>query len=187
MATTRNENANDQLSRAAEAARDTGRESVRLASENTQRWTDQAVQFFGLGGESGQELARQSTQNLNAVTQASTVLARGFRDVSHECLQVMQEQLQRNVDGFTAVLRCRSVQEVVAAQSEFVRNNLEQTIEGTRRLAEVSTRVANETLRPLASTLSGVLALALHRRPGRCIWALGVNQDPVQQLWTGSF
>ena len=142
---TRNENASEQVSRAGDAAR----ESVRIVSENTQRVADQAVQFFGFGGESGQELARQSTQNLQAVIQATTVLTRGFRDVSQECLQVMQEQLQRNVDGFTALLRCRSVPEVVAAQSEFVRNSLEQTVEGTRRLAEVSTRVANEASQTL--------------------------------------
>jgi len=95
-------------------------------------------------------LTRQAAQNLQAVTQTSTVLARGFQDVSRECLGVMQEQLQRNLDGFTALLRCRSVQDLVAAQSEFARNNLEQTVEGTRRLAEVSTRVANEASQALS-------------------------------------
>ena len=142
---TRNENASDQGSRAADAAR----ESVRVATESTQRLPDQAARLFGFGGETGQELARQSTQNLEAVTQTSTVLARGFQDVSQECLRVMQEQLQRSLDGFTALLGCRSVQDVVAAQSEFVRNSLEQAVEGTRRLAELSTRVANEASQTL--------------------------------------
>ena len=126
MATNQNENAKDQLSRAAEAARDTAREGVRGAAESTERIADQVVQLFGFGGERGQELAQQSTQNLQAVTQTSTVLARGFQEVSQEGFRVMQEQLQRNLDGFTALLRCRSVQDVVAAQSEFARTSLEQ-------------------------------------------------------------
>ena len=150
MATNQNENAKDQVSRAAEAVRDAGREGVRAAAESTERLTDQVVQLFGFSGERGEELTRQSTQNIQAVTQASTVLARGFQDVSQEYLGVMQEQLQRNLDGFTALLRCRSVQDVVAAQSEFARNSLEQTVEGTRRLAEVSTRVANEASQTLS-------------------------------------
>ena len=33
---------------------------------------------------------------------------------------------------------------MMAAQSTIMRHNLEQTIEGTRRIAEVATRVANE-------------------------------------------
>ncbi len=145
---TRNETA-DQLSRAAEAAHDAGREGVRATAGGTQRLVDQAAQLFGFGGERGQELTRQTTQNIQAVTQTSTVLVRGLQEVSQEGLRVMQEQLQRNIDGFNALLRCRSVQDVVAAQSEFVRNSLEQTVEGTRRLAEVSTRVADEASQAL--------------------------------------
>ena len=96
-------------------------------------------------------MAHQSTQNIEAVTQTSTVLVRGFQDVSQEYLNVVREQLQRNMDGITALLRCRSVQDVMAAHSEFLRTSLESTVEGTRRLAEASTRVANEASQTLAT------------------------------------
>ena len=147
MATTRNETASDQISRAADAVRD----SVRGTTESTDQLADQVTQLFGFGGDRGQEVTRQATQNIEAVTHTSTVLVRGFRDVSHECLDVLREQLQRNVDGITALLRCRSVPDVMAAQSEFWRTSLESTVEGTRRLAEVSTRVADEASRTLAT------------------------------------
>ncbi len=147
MATNRNETAGDQVSRAADAVR----ESVHGATDTTERLADQVVQLFGFSGDRGQELTRQSTQNMQAVTQTSTVLVRGFQDVSQECLNVLREQLQRNVDGVTALLRCRSVQDVMAAQSEFLRTSLESTVEGTRWLAEVSTRLANEASQTLAT------------------------------------
>ena len=145
MAMNRNESASDQVFRAADAVR----ESVHGATESTERLADQVVQLFGFSGDRGQELTRQSTQNIQAVTQTSTVLVRGFQDVSQECLTVLREQLQRNVDGVAALLRCRSVQDVMAAQSELLRTSLESTVEGTRRLAEVSTRVANEASQTL--------------------------------------
>jgi phasin family protein len=147
MATNRNENASDQVSRAADAVR----ESVQGATASTERLAEQVTQLFGFGGERGQELTRQSTQNMQAVTQTSTVLARGFQDVSQEYLNALREQLQRHADGVAALLRCRSVQDVIAAQSEFLRTSLESTVEGTRRLAEVSTRVANEASQTLAT------------------------------------
>ena len=82
MATNQNENAKDQVSRAADAARDTAREGIRVASESTQSLADQAVQLFGFSGARAQELTQQSTQNLEAVAQTSTVLVQGFQEVS---------------------------------------------------------------------------------------------------------
>ena len=56
----------------------------------------------------------------------------------------MQENLQKNLDGFNALARCRSVPDFLAVQSDLIRKNLEQTIQGTRRIAEVSARMADE-------------------------------------------
>ena len=59
-------------------------------------------------------------------------------------LHIMQESLQRNLDGFNALARCRSVPDFMAVQSDLIRMNLEQTVQGTRRVAEVTTRMADE-------------------------------------------
>jgi phasin family protein len=147
MASNRNENTNEQISRAADA----GREGVRVASETGQRLTEQVVQLFGFAGERGQELTRQSSQNLEVVTETSAVLARGFQDISREWIGLMQEGMQKSLENFAALSRCRSVQDVMALQSEFARNSLEQTVEGTRRISELSTRVAGEASQTLTT------------------------------------
>ena len=43
----------------------------------------------------------------------------------------------------------RSVQDLVAAQSELVRDNLQQLLDATRRIAEVSLRFAEEATRTI--------------------------------------
>jgi phasin family protein len=78
------------------------------------------------------------------MTQASTMLTRGVQDLSREWFSLTQERLQRNVEDFGVLARCQSLPDVMAAQSNIMRRNLEQTIEGTRRIAEVATRVADE-------------------------------------------
>ena len=55
----------------------------------------------------------------------------------------MQES-RRTSDGFNALAPCRSVPDFMAVQSGVIRDNLEQTIQSTRQIAEVSTRGANE-------------------------------------------
>ena len=78
------------------------------------------------------------------MTQASTMLTRGVQDLSREWFSLTQERLQKNLDDFGVLARCRSLPDFMAARSNIMRHNLEQTIEGTRRIAEVATRVANE-------------------------------------------
>ncbi len=84
-------------------------------------------------------------------TQASAVLTRGVQDLSREWFSLTQERLQKNLEDFGALARCRSLPDVMAAQSNLVRDNLEQTIESTRRIAEVATRVANEASQALTA------------------------------------
>jgi phasin family protein len=127
-----------------EETQDAMRSGLNSTSENTRRFTDQVTQAYGITGEGREKITRQGAQSLEMVTQASTMLTRGVQDLSREWFSLTQERLQKNVDDFGVLARCQSLPDVMAAQSTIMRHNLEQTIEGTRRIAEVATRVANE-------------------------------------------
>jgi len=49
-----------------------------------------------------------------------------------------------NVDSLNRLAGCRSVQDVVAVQSELVRDTLWQVIDANKRVAELSLRIASE-------------------------------------------
>ena len=84
--------------------------------------SDQFTQVLGFNGPQAEELARRSSQNLQAVSQASTVLARGAQEVSHEVLGLVQDRLQKNVDAVSRMAGVRSVQDFVAVQSDLARD-----------------------------------------------------------------
>jgi hypothetical protein len=132
-------------------SQDAMRSGLNSASANAQRFTDQVSQAYGITGEGREELTRQGAQNLEMVAQASAVLTRGIQDLSREWFSLAQERLQKNLDDFGALTRCRSIPDVMAAQSTLKRDNLEQTIKSTRQIAEVATRVANEASQTLAA------------------------------------
>jgi len=127
-----------------EETQDAMRSGLNSVSENTRRFTDQVTQAYGITGEGREELTRQGAQSLEMMTQASTMLTRGVQDLSREWFSLTQERLQKNLDDFGVLARCRSLPDIMAAQGTIMRHNLEQTIEGTRRIAEGATRVANE-------------------------------------------
>jgi phasin family protein len=135
--------------RVASTVRDAVQTGLGTASEIAQRSTDQALQIFSFSGRDTRDLADQASRNLQAIAQSGTILARGVQDVSQQWMSMTQDRLQKNLDGFNALTRCRSVPDAVAVQSSLVRNNLEQMLENGRRLAELSIRIAEEASRTI--------------------------------------
>ena len=139
----------DLARRGAETARDSLQSGVNLATESFQRINDQFTKAWGFSGPQAEELARRSSQNIQAVSQASSVLIKGAQEVSREWFGFAQERVQKNMDGLNRLLGCRSVQDFVATQSDLARDNLQQAIDTNKRVAEVSVRVAEEAARSI--------------------------------------
>jgi hypothetical protein len=123
----------------------------------------QAVRTAQGGATSGlTEIGHLSADQLEAMAQASmvwaragTVVARGLLEISREWSSLAQDRWQRNLEGMRAVVRSGSVQDLFAMQSGLARDNLLQAIDNSRRIAELSVRVAAEatqTIKDEAST-----------------------------------
>jgi phasin family protein len=134
----------DVARRSTETARDALQASLNTAAQSFRRMTDQFTQVLGFSGPQAEELARRSSENVQAVTQASTVLARGTQEVSQEVFGLVQDRLAKNIDAVSRIAGVRSVQALVTAQSDLMRDNLQLVIDTNRRIAELSVRIADE-------------------------------------------
>jgi hypothetical protein len=132
---------------AATAAQEVVRSGVSTAADVVQRTTDQVTQTFDAARQRTQHLTERATQNLQAVAQSSAILARGAQDASGECLAMVQERMQKNLDGVNALVRCRTLPEFLAVQSSLIRENLELSLTNSRRIAELSARVTDNATR----------------------------------------
>src|SRR4051812_41303232 len=74
----------DLARRGVETARENMEAGLNTATQTFQRVTDQFTKVLGFSGPHAEELARRSSENIQAVTQPSTVLARGAQEVSQE-------------------------------------------------------------------------------------------------------
>ncbi|WP_262265711.1 phasin family protein [Microvirga yunnanensis] len=112
-------------------------------SELARYSTGQSLQPGGRPDGGALGLSEEAAHNLRAVAQSSTTLAHGLQDVSREVVARTQQRLQRNLEGLQALARCRSMTEIFEVQSSLLRDNLEQTIENNRRLAELTLQMAD--------------------------------------------
>jgi phasin family protein len=147
--------------------------ALNTAGQSFQRATDQITRAIGFGGPQFEEMARQSSQNVEAMTQANTVLVRGAQDISREWLELAQSRLQRNLDGFNALSRSRSLQEFAAAHTDLVRDNMQQVIDTSRRVADVSVRVASEAARTVVDRRAP--EAVAHQKVSRFLQQTGSN------------
>ena len=148
MPNTRN-HGNEQMRNAADDVSESMKSGVDAVAKGLERVADQFTNVLGFSGPKAEELARQSSHHIEAVSQASTVLVRGFQEVSHEVFELAQERLKKNTEALTRLAQCRSVQDFVTVQSELVRDNLQQLLDATRRVAEVSLRSAEEATKTI--------------------------------------
>jgi phasin family protein len=139
----------DIANRGTEAARNAVEAGLNTATQTFQRVSDQFTKVLGVSGPQAEEVARRSSENLQAVSQASTVLARGAQEVSQEVFGLIQDRLTKNVDAVNRLVGTRSVQDFVAVQSDLARDTLQQVIDTNRRIAELSVRVADEAARAI--------------------------------------
>src|SRR5215204_5659732 len=138
--------------RATEDAWKSMESSVDAASQEFQNASDQFARTLGFSGEEGERLARQSGQNMEAITKFGTVLTQALQDTSREWYGLAQNQLQRNLEGLSRLAHCRSVQDFAAVQSGLVRESLQHMVEDSRLIVEISLKAVNDASKAVAGT-----------------------------------
>jgi hypothetical protein len=122
-----------------------------VAIRMTERSTEQFGHAFGISGEASKALQR-STRNLETIVGSSSVLVEGTLDISREWFDLMRHRAEHNFERIDEMMHCRSPQEMTAIQSEVLRENLEDIMQSTRRIAEISLRIADEAARKMSET-----------------------------------
>jgi hypothetical protein len=124
---------------------------LEAVSHQAREATDRFTRTLGFSGEDSERLARQSKQNLEAVTRCGTVLTQAFRDASRHWFELSQRQWQRNLDGLNKLTRAKSVQEFAAIQSELAREGLQHMVQDSRAITETSARAVEEASKSFSS------------------------------------
>jgi hypothetical protein len=135
------------------------RQTFEMGSDAAARMTERAFgQFaraFGVvTGDNAQQATQQSARNVETILHSSAVIVDGVQTISREWLNFVQNRAERNMERLEALTACRSMQDCIAAHTDLVRDNLEDLLATTRRVAEVSTRMVDQAVQTGDSTLA---------------------------------
>ncbi|MBV8824487.1 MAG: phasin family protein [Hyphomicrobiales bacterium] len=134
------------------------RQTVEMGSDAATRIAERAFgQFaraFGVTGNGAQQTTQQSARNVEAILHSSAIIADGVQTIAREWLSFAQNRAERNMERFEALSNSRSVQDFVATHTDLVRDHLQDLLQTTKRVAEVSTRMVDEAVQTGDSTLA---------------------------------
>jgi hypothetical protein len=135
---------------ATETARGVEEEVQETVEANLHAASEIVVDATGMARRQNQKAVTwldQASQSVQAVAQSNRILARGAGTITLEWLGLRQERVQKTVDGGIDLLACRSMPDVIRLQSALVRQNFEQMIDNSQRLAQLTVQVVQEVSR----------------------------------------
>ena len=129
----------------AEAAQRIWKSGAELASQMTTR-ADQFARTLGIG-DKAEEAAQELSRNIGAIVQSGSVLTHGARAVSTEWFEIMRKRIEQSFDQMETFMRCRSPQDLAAAQIDALRSHVEGLAEAVHRIAQITLKAADEASR----------------------------------------
>lgn len=117
-------------------------QAVALTKENVDKTSEAALRGYD-------DMASLGKDNLDALVQTNTAVAKGFETLGKEWLAFTQAALEDNIAQAQALFGAKNLKEVVDLQNDFARARLDRTIAETAKLTELSVQVASEAIEPL--------------------------------------
>lgn len=136
--------------RSSERVLSSWRSGTDAANRITEQSLDRWAKMFGFTGDTARQTMQQSSGNIQAMLETTTIISDGLQDLSGEWLQFAQDRAQQNLEHFDRLLECRSLQDWMALQTQIARDHFEAFLESARKTSERSTQVADEAARKMS-------------------------------------
>jgi hypothetical protein len=141
----------ESFQRNAETARGTWQSGGEAASRIAQRSMEQLSKMLGLSGETLRETLQQSSGNVQAVMESTTVIAGGLQEVAGEWMRFAERRAEQNLDHLDRLGECRNAHDFVALQTQIVRDNVEAFLQSAQRTSERATEMTRKAVNRMSS------------------------------------
>ena len=143
--------AEQNLQKAAESLRGTiarSTESAGNVADVTRQLSGRAVEQLGqvsaLQEKAFKDVTGRTQQNLGIMMQTGIKLAGGYQSIMREWADYTRNAVQCHIDGLNSIMRARSPQDFMAAQSNLLNAEVHLMLSSRARIAEATARVARD-------------------------------------------
>lgn len=143
----------DLLKQNAETLRNACRIGLDMATSVMGQSTEQFGRTLGLSGEGVQHATERSARNAQTILYTGTAAAKVMSGMSQEYFHLVQHQVEKNMDHMNQLWSCRTPQDIAAVQSDIARETIEMALECSRRIADMSLKMTEDTGRHIKQSM----------------------------------
>ncbi|XIA62502.1 TIGR01841 family phasin [Bradyrhizobium sp. TZ2] len=132
------------LKQNAETLQNAWRFGLDMATTVMGRSTEQFGRTLGLSGDGAQQATERSARSAQTILYTGAAAAKVMSGMSQEYLQLVRHQVEKNMDHMNEFRACRTPQDVAAVQSDMVRDTVGTALESSRRIADMSLKLADD-------------------------------------------
>jgi hypothetical protein len=145
------------LQQNAETLQNAWRFGLEMATAVMGRSTEELGRTLGFSGNEAQqaeaqEATKRSARNTETILYTSTAVTKLMGGMSQEYYEFVRHQIENGMDRLNELWRCRTAQDVAAVQSDLVRETVGSVLESSRRVADMSLKVADDAAKHVERT-----------------------------------
>lgn len=143
------------LQQNAETLQNAWRFGIDMTTAVMGRSSDQLSRSLGLTGNEAQQATERSARNAATIIHSTTAVTKGMTGMSREYFEFVRHQIEKSMERMSELWRCRTPQDMAAVQTEFVRDTVESALESSRRMADMSLKVADDATKQITQSMEG--------------------------------
>jgi hypothetical protein len=133
------------LQQNADTMQNAWRIGLEMATALMGRSTDQLDRTLGLSGKEAEEAKERASRNTEVILYSTTEASKLMSGVSREYMEFTRHQMEKSLERMNHLQSCRTPQEFAVAQGDFLREMMAGAFESSRRMAEMSLKIAEDT------------------------------------------
>jgi len=139
----------DAVTQMADTASETTISGFDQVADLGRRQTEQFQQLMGAGTRLYGDMGDVSREDVDTLLQTSARLAKGVQDMSWEMMHYTQQSLQLSLRTCNDLMTCRTVEDMLNVQRNFMRQSVDSFLQETSKILELSSGVTSEAIQPI--------------------------------------
>jgi hypothetical protein len=131
----------DPTAEAARTATDAGAEAARQGADKLREQMDT---LLGTSSRVSQEAAQRTSANLELMKRLAETMLAGAREASSETVAWTRQAAERQAEASRQITQARSLEEMLAIQDRYIRENLQALLDLSARVSRLSADKASE-------------------------------------------
>jgi len=107
-----------------------------------------------------EDMMSAGKMSTDAFMKSGSILAKGMEDMMKTCISKAQSSNEKSATAWKSLMACKTINDVAEAQNRMAQQCLEEAMNTTAQMSEMSVKVAMEFFEPINKQMSAAMRKA---------------------------